>query len=178
MHTALGRVLRPRPCYWRYMHLRSLIFLLALLVCGLNSYACSVPKTGIGWSKNELIDNSDVIVVAQLDEVEESDFLRKYTLIPVEGLRLRGSIVEVVFWSGSEKHYDTTFNNHKDEKFWENGVGRSGFPCCICGPDHTFREGEYYLLFPNAFGAWKSAEIIKNFDEDEWYKYVVNRISK
>jgi len=40
------------------------------------------------------------------------------------------------------------------------------FPCCICVPDHTFEEGEYSLLFPNAFGARKSAEIILNFDED------------
>ncbi|MDH5445321.1 MAG: hypothetical protein OEY52_07175 [Gammaproteobacteria bacterium] len=150
------------------------ISLLILLISFNQAFACSAPKSGFDLDKDQLIEKSKTIVLAKLKSMEKENSEIKYTLVPLK--ILKGNKSEIVFRSISKKHYDNDFNFHKDGEFWMNKVGRSEFPCCICGPDHTFRENELYLLFPDSFGAMKSGEIIKDINKDEWYKYVLKRI--
>ena len=139
------------------------------------SIACMFLKNGSEYkSKDELISKSKSIVLAKLEssETKEGRVFNKLKVLEV----LKGSgISEVIFISSKRKHYNNNFNGHSDGEFWIDGTGRSQWPCCICGPDHTFIKGENYLLFPDSFGAIKSAEIIKA-KSDEWYKYVKGRI--
>ena len=152
-----------------------IIFLLLIALTSNISYACSVPKPGFSWNKDDLIEKSKSIVLVQLTSVEEDGSSIKYTLSPIKTLKGKGN--EIVFWSHSKKHYKSDFNFHRDGEFWMPNIGRSEFPCCICGPDHTFEKGEMYLLFPDAMGSMKSGEIIKDIEKDEWYKYVIERIN-
>jgi len=151
-----------------------IIFLLLMLVCNI-SYACSVPKPGFTWSKDDLIEKSKTIVLVKLNSVELDQSSTKYILSPIK--TLKGKSEEIVFWSHSKKHYENDFNFHSDGEFWMPKIGRSEFPCCICGPDHTFVEGQMYLLFPDAMGSMKSGEIIRDIEKDEWYQYVLERIN-
>lgn len=158
----------------RYKIMKYILFILLTLTYNA-SYACTVPKPGYNWNKDDLIDKSKSIVLVKLNSIDTDNSSIKYTLSPIKVLKGKGD--ETVFWSHSTKHYDSDFNYHSDGEFWMPNIGRSEFPCCICGPDHTFKKGEMYLLFPDAMGAMKSGEIIKNIEKDEWYKYVIDRVN-
>jgi len=152
-----------------------IIFLLLIaLTCNV-SYACSVPKPGFNWSKDDLIEKSETIVLVKLASAELDETSTKYTLSPIK--TLKGKANKIIFWSHSKKHYESDFSFHSDAEFWMPNIGRSEFPCCICGPDHTFEKDEMYLLFPDAMGSMKSGEIIKDIEKDEWYKYVIDRVN-
>lgn len=143
-----------------------------------SAYACEVPKPGSFWDKDQLIDQSGIIVVAELLEVVREKNHIRYLLIPIETLKGSPSATIEFPWYRSQNHADKTFSNHTDKEFWKEGSrGRSPWPCCFCGPIHTFIKGEKYLLFPDAWGAMESAEIIKS-SEDKWYQYVRERIKQ
>ena len=90
---------------------------------------------------------------------------------------IKGNISDdLVYRTHDGKHRSIHFNNHNDQEYWEKDKGRSEFPCCLCGPIHTFAEGYKYLYFPDLLGAIKSAEII-NSSEDKWYMYVKKRVN-
>ena len=152
------------------------IALLAALLIPLgDATACMVAKPGFDWGAEELVGKSNSIVLAVLDSVEtENTFETKFRLRTVTVLKGDGPEF-IDFYSGSRQHYGEHFAGHTSREFWTKGVGRSAFPCCICGPDHTFVEGETYLLFPDAFGAMKSAEIVSGPD-DKWLEYVKESI--
>ena len=132
--------------------------------------------------KDLLIDNSSNIFLAKLVKTKMINTYTtiksyEYSLIPVK--ELKGHFEDTVQFYSHRTGYDSTsFDNHKDTLFWKQNIGRSDWPCCICGPDFSFVENEVYLLFPNHFGAFKSAEIIRDSVNDEWYKYVLGRINK
>ena len=144
---------------------------LVLLVSFADASACSVPKRGIGWSADELIEHSQSIVLAVLSSKVTDDSSVITTHLEVVEVIKGEALKSVVFFSFSMAHHSNGFTGHADEEFWEENVGRSPFPCCICGPDHTFVEGETYLLFPDGFGAMKSAEIV-DVPDDKWLQYV------
>ena len=153
------------------------ISVVALLTVFGSALACSIPKPGGSWTADDLIKKSRTIILAVLIR-KETDYNPEsgrslwttYHLIPIEVLK--GDPPEVIaFDSHSEQHYNRNFSDHTDADFWTDDVGRSEWPCCICGPDHTFVGGETYLLFPDAFGAMKSAEIV-NRPDDKWLVYV------
>ena len=156
-----------------------LIFLLIELAT-VSALACFAPKPGFGWDKDELIQSSRTIVLAKLVKTDarrlkegriDVDLGAAHTLVPVEVLK-GDSPKEIVFHSNRvQQKPSDDFNGHTEDRFWGDDVDRSEWPCCICGPDHGFIEGELYLLFPDAFGARKSAEAIKS-EDDLWLAYV------
>lgn len=146
-----------------------IVTIILLLFISMNSIACTVPMLGYDWDKDQLIEQADTIVLAKATKKENGN-IKTYSLEVVEVLRGKSTPIEISEFS--EEHSGSTFNNHTATQFWEKGVGRSEFPCCVCGPIHTFIEGELYLVFPGAWGATKSAEIIKDKVQDKWYQYV------
>ena len=138
------------------------------------TYACFVPKPGSGWSLDQLIENSKTIVVVELVETRKERSISRHVLKPIETLKgkLTGTIE---FITHRQIHEGKDFNNHTDGEFWVDSTGRSSWPCCICGPNHTFIKGVKYLLFPDALGAIKSAEIVSS-SKDKWYLYVKDRV--
>jgi hypothetical protein len=157
------------------MKLINIAFILLAMLLHNSAYACVVPDAGAGWNKDQLIDQSEVIVVAVLMEVKTERNSKRYRLKPVE--TLKGSPPEIIEFRSSvfQSYSGNTFSNHNDNEFWKKDIGRSPWPCCLCGPQHTFIKDEKYLLFPDAFGAFKSGEIIKS-SEDKWYQYVRQKI--
>lgn len=150
---------------------------LALVLMALSpTYPCVAPKRGSGWTAEELITRSPTILLVELKESHRTEFLIENVLVPVEALKGTAPS-EVRFFTGTHHHYDDDFDQHRDPLFWKPNVGRSPWPCCICGPDHTFTEGERYFVFPDAFGAAKSAELIRTI-EDRWYVHVKARLSE
>jgi len=149
----------------------------ALCIFTLNSFACSVPKAGYGYPMEKLIDESKNIFLVQMVSVEKDEFKNTYTLKVVEVLR--GTAPEkITFFNYGDSPHNNDFNNHNNLEFWaKNDIGRSNWPCCICGPDHSFQKGVSYLYFPDLLGAIKSAEIVNNKD-DKWYKFVQKRLGK
>jgi len=166
-HGLWGRYM---PCGGRYMT-RLIVFILTLLI-SFSALPCSGgPKSGFGFTTDELIKNADLIVLAQVADIES---VQSASLYRFEVLKtLKGRVTEEIKFFGFGKDYhDNHFQEHADDMFWVEQQGRSEFPCCLCGPDHTFIKGENYLLFPSHFGAFKSAEIIKN-KNDKWLQYVL-----
>lgn len=149
-----------------------------LLLCLVtnSALACSVPKSGFGYSLEELIDNSENIILVELIDQTTNDHLVESRLKVVEVLKGEPK-KEYSFISYSSEHESATYLDHNDARFWFNDIGRSAWPCCICGPDHTFAAGFRYLLFPDLLGARKSAEIIKTVN-DRWLKFVKQRLDE
>ena len=113
--------------------------------------ACSVPKHGYGFALEALIDEAKTIVIVELQETTESVLGYEHTLIPVD--TIKGEAQDKYFFlSHSNEHESSTFSDHNDIRFWatDREIGRSSWPCCICGPDHTFKKGFKYLFFPRS----------------------------
>jgi len=117
--------------------------------------------------------------MVEMSSVSKSEFTVTYTLNVIEVIK-GVSNKQLTFLNlevNSRSYRQNDFNNHNDPDFWSKDIGRSKFPCCICGPAHTFKKGNKYLYFPDSLGAFKSAEIIKSSD-DKWYKFVKLRVSR
>ena len=149
--------------------------ILAALLCSL-SYACSVPKPGANYPIEQLIDESKNIQIVELSHSEKVKYGVIHYLKPVKVIK--GNMEGLIeFYGHEEKHEPSSYDDHNIAAFWFSDIGRSAWPCCICGPDHTFAKGFKYLIFPDLMGARKTAEIIRN-ENDRWYKFVVNRVNK
>ena len=149
--------------------------MLLLALVAFESLACIVPKPGSQFSLEELIDKSERIVLVELEKTEKHTYGIKYYLRPIQSIKGKaGELLE--FYGHLNEHEESTYLDHNNPVFWFMDVGRSEWPCCICGPDHTFEKGFQYLYFPDYLGARKSAEIINN-KEDRWYKFVKDRVN-
>ncbi|BDX05159.1 hypothetical protein [Planctobacterium marinum] len=140
--------------------------------------ACSVPKNGYGFALEELIDEAKTVVIVELLTTTKKRLGYEHTLLSVDTIKGQAQD-KYVFLSRSNDHESSTFSDHNDIRFWatDREIGRSTWPCCICGPDHTFKKGYKYLYFPDLLGAVKSAEIIRN-QNDRWLLFVKARLSK
>jgi len=123
---------------------------------------------------DELIRKADTIVLVRLQNSivskENEPYPSKFTLGTVEVLKGKASpTYEFLSFGSKESDYD--FNGHTEKNFWKKSIGRSEWPCCICGPDHKFLSGRVYLYFPDKLGAMKSAEVILK-SNDRWLEYV------
>lgn len=134
-----------------------------------------MPKPGYGLKADELIMNSEHILIAELQFSEVNDRITTHHFKVLENLKGEWSGT-LTFVSYSKIHSTETFENHSSEEFWKDDVDRSEWPCCICGPDHTFQKGYKYILFPDSFGARKSAEIIADMETDMWYQYIMGKL--
>lgn len=144
------------------------------------SLSCAVPKFSCGYTIDELIKNAPRIGLAKLIKYDTGMYGKKMSVLIIEQ-SLKGNCLgdTIIFNSLKEGHDGNHFNHHYDKKFWKKQrKGRSDWPCCICGPDFTFIKGENYLLFPDCFGAYKSAEIIANKKKDKWLKYVKAKLKE
>lgn len=161
----------------RRNYLLSLLFALALaLVAAGPTLACSKPAPGTGVHHDDLIWEAETIVVVRLEsqtQMERASHI-KYTLQTVETIKGTGQ-PSYEFVSRGSRHSGEDFRAHKAREFWKKDLGRSDWPCCICGPDHSFREGETYLYFPDQLGSMKSAELVRS-DSDRWLTYVRARV--
>jgi len=160
------------------MQIKNIIILFIAVFLGTVALPCSLPKNGAGMEMDELIEKSDVIVLAEVVEiVPEVANATHFYLKPTRVLKGEPS-KRIEFMNFSPKQSSSNdFDGHKKEEFWIQDIGRSKWPCCICGPDHFFEPGETYLLFPDSFGAMKSAELIKS-DDDKWLIYVESKIKE
>jgi hypothetical protein len=155
--------------------------LLALFGLSSESQACTVPKPGYGLNMDDLIGQARTIVLVRLrssSEVPERMWT-KYTLETVEVIKGKAEPVYEFLSLGSNDS-DNDFAQHTAPEFWprradEEPIGRSEWPCCICGPDHSFRKDREYLYFPDKLGAERSAEVIRSKD-DRWLQYVRSKV--
>jgi hypothetical protein len=133
--------------------------------------ACVVPRPGAYMDRDELVHSAENIVLVRMTRRESrADGSVIYTLAPVNVLKGRAE-AEYRFSSFSGEGPQRDFDGHRASIFWDKSTGRSAWPCCICGPDHTFVKGRTYLYFPDKLGAVKSAEIVDK-EDDRWLKYV------
>lgn len=164
------------------MNLKKLIIASSLaLSTTINTYACSVAKPGIALDTEDLIAESNTIVLVQLESSDRKQFGgTTHLLKTVEVIKGKGEKF-YSFQSFGSKVSDNDFNGHTLSDFWQppsanKPNSRSSFPCCLCGPDHGFRKGRMYLYFPDQLGALKSAELIHNAN-DKWLQYVRAKVS-
>ena len=152
--------------------------------------ACFSPKPGYGYGPDKLIIESERIFLVEVSKIEPRTAARSINGIVKENtiytdyyftiLRvIKGGQTTLESFRASivSEYIGNDFNNHKDDSFWDVDVGRSDWPCCLCGPDHAFQMNEQYLYFPDLLGARKSAEVIRS-EDDEWLKYVLNKVSQ
>jgi hypothetical protein len=151
---------------------------MAFVVTGpFETMACQALKRGHFWSHDELIDAADVIVLATVKRVKNVDALgtTRDVLQVIESLKGKARR-RYVLTGWAKSHYSTDFALHTDSAFWQSDTGRAPFLGGMCRPAFTFRQDETYLLFPDALGSMKAAEIVRS-NADKWYKYVVSRIA-
>lgn len=160
----------------------SVILLIFCLFTSGELLPCASPAHGYGMRKEALVLRSKTILLVRATKI---GFLVKEVLsgdpdlvdiyLP-SGQTIKGTLPDMVFSSDYSNH----FQDHTDPVFWKDAfgqedLGRSPFPCCVCGPLHEFIEGHDYLLFPEYIGAMKSAERIRS-KEDKWYQYVLEAV--
>jgi hypothetical protein len=153
------------------------IVLICLLLVSNLAFGCAVLKPGAGYSLEDLIDKSETIVLVQLESKETNEHGDLISFLKVVDTVKGEPASRYEFWTIEDKHENASFLDHNDAGFWFNDIGRSPWYCCVCGPDHTFADGQTYLYFPDLLGAMKSAEIIKT-QEDRWLKFVKRRVSE
>jgi hypothetical protein len=150
------------------------IFFFILFFIFQNIYPCSVPLPGQYTSVDQIIKDSKTIFLVKLtksNQLKIIEVLKGDTdLLHLNWLYYQpaGTYLNNYTNENSGNH----FSNHTDINFWTDAkIGRSPFPCCVCGPIHEFKINEEYLIFPDQLGSMKSAEIIRS-KEDKLYKYV------
>lgn len=138
--------------------------------------ACKVPKPGFPLHHDELIQRAETIVLVRLNPTltYKSNGMTRYKLETVQTLKGNAK-PSYEFVSHSLIESDNDFGGHTAKEFWEKPIGRSEWPCCLCGPDHTFRPSRLYLFFPDKLGAIQSAEAIHS-EDDQWLKYVRSKV--
>ena len=142
-----------------------------MLITSELTIACLVPKPGYGEDHKTLIANAKTIALVRLQRQEKPSYGGVlYTLETVEVLKGKAAPT-YEFRSIAAPGSVNDFDAHQASTFWDTNVGRSEWPCCICGPDHAFDERHVYLYFPEKLGAVKSAEIVST-PGDRWLKYV------
>jgi hypothetical protein len=142
-------------------------------------HACLAPHSGFDVDLDDLIAKANTIVVVRLQSSKARRLGTEYTLKPIEVIKGTAK-PSYVFLSRGSKASDNDFIGHTRKDFWtpseQKTNGRSPWPCCVCGPDHGFREGRDYLYFPDKLGAVKSAEVIR-VPKDRWLEYVRDRVA-
>ena len=138
--------------------------------------ACSVPKDGWGLHHDKLIQRAETIVLVRLSPSTpyKRSGMTTYTLETVQAVKGNAK-PSYEFTSFGSKESDYDFEGHSAKEFWEKPIGRSEWPCCMCGPDHSFRSGRLYLYFPDKPGSMQSAEAIHS-EDDQWLKYVRSKV--
>jgi hypothetical protein len=160
------------------MRLAIVSMLTAFAVLG-DAVACTVPKSGYNMDMDDLISEAKTIVLVRLQSSSPERHWTKYILETVEVIKGKADPSYHFLSSGSNAS-DNDFVGHTAMAFWtrpadERPAGRSEWPCCICGPDHSFRTDREYLYFPDKLGAMKSAELIRD-REDRWLQYVRSKV--
>jgi len=139
------------------------VFTISVLLS--ESRACEVPQPGHNLDTDDLIREANTIVLVRLRSTSthpEQKSWTEYTLETVKVIKGKAEpSYRFIFFGSNES--DNDFAGHTAPEFWYRAVdqrplGRSEWPCCICGPDHSFRKDRQYLYFPDKLGAMKSAE--------------------
>lgn len=139
--------------------------------------SCFIPKHGWGMGKDELIKNAWRIGLAKVTSKKDGTV---YLVInkSLKGNCLGDTIKFFSFFSNRQDKISKHFNHHRNPLFWRFNGGRAKIPKGSCGPNFRFKKGQTYLLFPDCFGAYKSAEIIANQKKDKWLKYVKQKLKE
>jgi len=129
-----------------------------------------------------LIDQTKIIVLGKLYKKEQQGSVKqlvKYYFNTVEVLKGKaGKTFDTVMYGMSEYTENTSYNNHTDEIFWKNRMGRAGYADEGCNkPIPGFDIGETYLIFFESKDS-KSFELINDKEKDKWYLFVKNYIEK
>jgi hypothetical protein len=167
------------------MLLTRLGLLCALLIIADSGWACRVPR------REQLVDPdiqiemaTDIALAEVISATPRYDHPGNvgYQFIVVK--RLIGPNEQSFSISGwpPSSSSNTTFDNHKDEAFWQTGGGRVTIDTnCAIHPD--FIVGKTYLVFrdlPMTFRSFEEIEKIdgRSADVDKWFAYVQARVRK
>lgn len=163
--------------------IHKLLFLLLALPAAA-SQACRTAPEGQLIDASELVRQATDVAVGQvISATPLNDYETEYRLIVLE--RLAGPAGKVITVTGGPAKYadkDSTFDDHKDFRFWARGGGRTmnGSDCVI---HPSFTIGASYLVFHGAPITWRSFERIGMVggavnQDDKWLAYVKTRLAQ
>jgi hypothetical protein len=167
------------------MLLTRLGLLCALLIIADSSWACRVPR------REQLVDpaiqvamTTDIALAKVISATPRYDQPGKVDYQFIVVMRLAGPNEQSFSISGwpPGSTSNTSFDNHKDEAFWQTGGGRVTIDTnCAIHPD--FIVGKTYLVFRDLPMTFRSFEQIEKFDGrladvDKWFAYVQARVRK
>ena len=170
-------------CFLIYRNSLKIISLILILLFTLSTrlaFACPIAINGTHWGMNKLVEQADTILIAKAIKVQTIKSISNKLSQPTKTTfqiieKLRGNPQkEIAYTSYFDQYSNNDFKDHTEAEFWKYGIGRKAADTS-CGPWHSFVEGEIYLLFPNHFNAYKSAEVLKS-DDDKWLHYVKERL--
>ena len=151
---------------------------LTLLLISVSNFslACSLGSVESGWSKEELVDFSPNIVLAEvIRRASASSYQTEWTFRTIEVLKgVSSPSFHVVLLDAPDSYVEVDFSAHTDREFWDGAYGRLPWVPGPCTPTYTFELGGQYLLFTESFGNGASAERIRS-GKDKWLLYVRDR---
>jgi len=105
--------------------------------------------------------------------------LVKYHFKTIEVLKGKaGKIFDTVIFENAGYTENTSYNNHSDEAFWKQGLGRVGYADDSCNkPIPKFVKGNSYLIFFDSSDS-KAFELISDKEKDKWYLFVKDYLRK
>lgn len=172
-----------RPSNNTRLSVRTALFLLLALPAAA-SQACRSAPEGQLIDAGELVRRATDVAVGQvISATPLNDYDTEYRLIVLD--QLAGPARKVITVTGSTAAYrerDTTYDDHKDFRFWARGGGRAmnGADCVI---HPSFEVGASYLVFLGAPSTWRSFERIGMIggavnQDDRWLAYVKAQLAK
>jgi len=149
----------------RIIHVSSLLCFPYLVL------SCFIAPADSMYDYNELIDNTNTIILVKCTESKlskKSLFHPNYPQHQIFKLDtiecLTGYYNSSVINTGTrgvKTYRETTFSDHTDSTFWKFLNGRSDKGNGECGTDHCFKEGHSYLYFVESNLNGRAAERVE-----------------
>lgn len=162
--------------------------LLSALLISFISPICFIPPPEMMYSHDELIENTENILLVECISTEQIPFKKRiqkkmgvesYTLYSFRIIEnLKGTTMQEFTWTNIRKtpYSPEEYNNHKDSVFWTQNAGRSTISIGACGATHSFKPENKYLIFSGSTANRKSTECVNN-PNDLWLQYVKNKLN-
>jgi len=175
--------------------MRILILCLTFIALSSHAFACSLQGAYYNDTDDLITQSENIYLVEAFEKTTVAHYIRGETPVQYDRIEFHFRIIDVLKgkakdippvriyneeqWRAAERG-TTDFNAHTDEAYWTETGGRMTpftYGHGLCGPQHTFYDGERYLLFPDQLLSMKSAELIKSND-DAWLAYVRTQLSQ
>jgi len=154
--------------------------ILVLLFAPAAGIACSIPNKQSTWNKDELISNTNTIVLAEVVNTKEVGEKSEFTFRTVSVLKgTKSGEFSIALSTVQEKdrgsYKENNFEKHTSSEFWQGANGRLPWYSGSCRPVYMFEKGGQYLLFLESLPNSASAERVNSLN-DSWYIYVKKTI--